>query len=536
MKEVFEDGGEVLPTSRCLRLLIVEDSEDDAEILRLELTRAGFDVLGRRVDTEEAYLEAISTRPDVILADYTLPKFDALSALRRLQALGLDIPFIVVTGNVGEDRVVECMREGATDYLLKDRLARLGPAVSRALTDKRRREEQRQLDEERCLLENRLRQAQRMEAVGLLASGIAHDFNNVVTVISGQCHLLLNRGSLHSALRARIEEIDRAAGRAASLTRQLLAFGRRQVLQPSVLELNQVLRDMKGMLARVIEEDVVIECSLAPGLGRVKADRGQIEQVVVNLVMNARDAMPRGGKLTLSTANVEVDEVRARRTAGLKPGSYVMVGVTDRGEGMSEEILSRLFEPFFTTKELGRGTGLGLSTVYGIVKQSEGFIEVSSAPGQGSTFEVLLPRVDEPLDQVFEEPPPARGQGTVLLVEDDAAVRELAREILQLSGYQVLESAGGREAFGVIERAEGKVDLVVTDLVMPGMSGVEFAQLLEARYPDVRVLYASGYVERQAAVPLRPGYRELIRKPFQSEDLVRKVGALLGHSSRASDP
>jgi signal transduction histidine kinase len=420
------------------------------------------------------------------------------------------------------------MREGATDYLLKDRLARLGPAVARALSDKRARAEQRQADEERRLLEARLRQAQRMEAVGLLASGIAHDFNNVLTVIGGQCHMLLSQEGLEAGARSRIEEINRASERAASLTHQLLAFSRRQVLQPTVLDLNQVLWDMKGMLTRILGEDVVIVCSLARDLGRTKADRGQIEQVIVNLAVNARDAMPRGGKLTLVTENVEVDEVRARQTAGLKSGSYVAFRVSDRGEGMSEDVLSRIFEPFYTSKELGRGTGLGLSTVYGIVKQSDGFIGVSSEPGQGSTFEVLLPRVAELLPEPPEElSAPGRGDGRILLVEDDAAVRVLIREILELSGYQVIEAASGRDAFGAIERAEGKVDLVVTDLVMPGMGGDEFAQLLEARYPDVRVLYTTGHLERPGSVPLRPRYRELIRKPFRSDELVRKVSELV---------
>jgi signal transduction histidine kinase len=515
-------------TTTALQALIVEDSEDDAEILTRELARAGIDAQCERIETEADYLEAIAREPDVILADYTLPQFSAPRALRLLQSQNRDIPFIVVTGSVGEDRAVECMREGATDYLLKDRLARLGSAVSRALTEKKRREERRRADEDRRLLEARLLQAQRVEALGLLASGIAHDFNNILTVISGQCHLLLAKGALDDGGRARILEIDKAAERAASLTRQLLAFSRRQVLQLSVLDLNQVLQDMNGMLARVIGEDVVIECALASDLGRVKADRGQIEQVIVNLAVNARDAMPRGGRLTLRTRNVVVDEVRAQHTAGLKSGSYAMLSVSDRGDGMSADTLSRIFEPFFTTKELGRGTGLGLSTVYGIVKQSDGFIEVSSVPGEGSTFEILLPRASEPLAIVPEESPhPGRGEGTILLVEDDAAVRELTREILQLSGYQVVESAGGREAFGAIERAGGKIDLVVADLVMPGMGGDEFAQLLEARYPEVRVLYASGHTDRPVAVPLQPRYRELIRKPFKSDELVRKISDLL---------
>ena len=524
-----------------LCLLIVEDSEDDAEILRLELLHAGFNVRSHRVETEAAYLEALKSEPDVILADYTLPQFSAPRALRLLQGLALDIPFIVVTGSVGEDRAVECMREGATDYLLKDRLARLGPAVARALTEKGLRDERRRIEsertraeEERRDLEARLLHARRMEAVGLLASGVAHDFNNILTVISGQCHLVLNQAGLDAGRKKRIEEIDRAAERAASLTRQLLAFSRRQVLQLSVLDLNRVLHDMNGMLARVIGEDVLMQCELTPDLGRVKADRGQIEQVLVNLAVNARDAMPRGGKLTLRTKNVDVDESRAQRTEGLRTGPYVTFSVSDRGEGMTKEVLSRIFEPFYTTKELGRGTGLGLSTVYGIVKQSEGFIEVSSVPGEGSTFEVFLPRVSEPLAIAPEEAPaPTRGEGTILVVEDDGAVRELTREVLEFSGYRVLESAGGREAFATIERETGKVDLVITDLVMPGMSGDEFAELLAARYPEIRVLYASGHMERPVAVPLMPRYRELIRKPFKSAELLRKVGELVRKQCRS---
>jgi PAS domain S-box-containing protein len=384
------------------------------------------------------------------------------------------------------------------------------------------------VEEERRMLQARLLQAQRMEAVGLLASGVAHDFNNILTVVSGQCHLLLSEASLEGAARHRVEEIDRASERASSLTRQLLAFSRRQVLQPTVLDLNRVLADMNGMLARIIGEDIVIHPELAPDLGRVRADRGQIEQVVINLAVNARDAMPRGGKLGLRTANVEVDASRARRSIGLRPGSYVALSVSDRGAGMSREVLSRIFEPFFTTKELGRGTGLGLSTVYGIVKQSDGFIDVSSAPGEGSTFDVLLPRVSEPLAPTAKSlSAPMRGEGTILLVEDDDAVRRLTREILEFSGYRVLESADGREAFSAIEREEGNVDLVITDLVMPGMGGDEFAELLAARHPQIRVLYTSGHLERPVAVPLTPKYRELIRKPFKSGELVRKVGELV---------
>jgi two-component system, cell cycle sensor histidine kinase and response regulator CckA len=385
-------------------------------------------------------------------------------------------------------------------------------------------------EQERHRLEAQLLVAQRMESVGLLSSGVAHDFNNILTVISGQCDLLLGKAKLEDRSRHRVEEIDRAAERARALIRQLLAFGRRQVLQPTILDLNGVLADLKTMLARILGEDVLIDTELAPDLGRVKADRGQIEQVIMNLAVNARDAMPKGGRLTFRTANLEVDEARARRSDGLAPGSYISMKVTDRGAGIDPEVLAHIFEPFYTTKELGRGTGLGLSTVYGIVKQSEGCIEVESAPGDGSSFEVLLPRVSGPAPVLREEivdPAPIRGEGTILLVEDDGPVRGLAREILEYSGYQVLESEGGREALSRIERERGEVDLVLTDLVMPGMSGDEFADLLAARYPRVRVLYTSGHFDRPIRVPLVRGYRELIQKPFNAGDLARRVGELV---------
>ncbi len=378
--------------------------------------------------------------------------------------------------------------------------------------------------------EEQLRQAQKMEAVGRLAGGIAHDFNNLLTAIVGHSELLLGDLDGQSALCNELDEIRKAAERAASLTRQLLAFSRRQVLQPRVLDLNAVVADMEKMLRRLIGEDIELRTALGAGLGRVKADPGQLEQVLMNLAVNARDAMPRGGTLTIETADVELDNGYARRHVGVRPGPYVRLAVTDTGCGMDAEIRARVFEPFFTTKGPGRGTGLGLATVYGIVKQSGGNIWVYSEPGRGSTFKVYLPRVDEPLEA---QPPGAPGRSsagteTILLVEDDESVRGLACRILAREGYTVLEARDGNEALAIGERHGGPIHLVLTDLVIPGKQGTEVASCLASLRPDTKVLYMSGYTERalfqqQVFDPGTP----FIEKPFTPAALARKVREVL---------
>jgi PAS domain S-box-containing protein len=379
-------------------------------------------------------------------------------------------------------------------------------------------------------LEEQFLQAQKMEAVGRLTGGIAHDFNNLLTAIIGFSEILLHRQlDEGDPLYKPIEEIHKAGQRAASLTRQLLAFSRKQVLQPKVLDLNAVVTDMDKMLPRVISEDIDLVTVLDPDLGPVKADLGQIEQVIVNLAVNARDAMPQGGQLTIETANVELDEAYARRHVDVQPGPYVMLAVSDTGVGMDKETQSRIFEPFFTTKE--EGTGLGLATVYGIVKQSGGHIWVYSEPGQGTTFKIYLPRVEEAVEPLRPSVAPTerlQGSETILVVEDDQGVRMLARDVLEMDGYTVLEASHGEEALRVCEEHQGPIHLMVTDMVMPGMNGRQLAERLAPLRPEMKVLYVSGYTDNAI---LRHGVLEpgmaFLQKPITPGALARKVREVL---------
>jgi CheY-like chemotaxis protein len=366
-----------------------------------------------------------------------------------------------------------------------------------------------------------------MEAVGQLAGGVAHDFNNLLTVIGGRCYLMLGQLAPEDALRREVELVRGAAERAARLTHQLLAFSRKQVLEPRVLDLNETLAGIEPLLRRLIGEHIEISVRPDPGLGRVKADPGQLEQVILNLAVNARDAMPQGGDLVLETANVAVDEGTARRTPDLAPGSYVVLSVTDNGQGMDAATRAQIFEPFFTTKEVGKGTGLGLATVYGIVKQSGGFIEVDSAPGQGASFRVFLPRVDEEATATESTKTPGsrlRGSETVLLVEDDESLRTLAREILTVQGYVVLEAPSPREALRIQHAHEGRIDLLLTDVVMPEMNGPQLAEHLKVARPEMAVLFMSGYTG--AALTQLGGTElagHLLQKPFTPDGLSRRV-------------
>jgi two-component system, cell cycle sensor histidine kinase and response regulator CckA len=376
-------------------------------------------------------------------------------------------------------------------------------------------------------LEEQFRQSQKMEAVGRLAGGVAHDFNNLLTVITGYTELLLGDHTANDPNRELLQEIRKASERATTLTGQLLAFSRKQVLQPEVLDLNAVVRDVERMLRRLIGEDINLLTNLDPALGHVRADRGQIEQSLINLVINARDAMPEGGKLTVETRNVVVDQCREFQGAGLRPGSYVALSVKDTGRGMSPETLTHLFEPFFTTKEIGKGTGLGLAMTYGIVKQSGGHIEAISEQGLGSTFHIYLPRVQSPVVIGKSENPAdeARpGTETILLVEDETGVRNLAALVLRGHGYKVLEAADGMEALHIVEQRQEGIDLLLTDVVMPGMSGRQLADRVRALRPDIRVLYQSGYTD-DAIVHYGVSRAEtaFVQKPYTAAALTRKV-------------
>jgi len=390
---------------------------------------------------------------------------------------------------------------------------------------------------ERRVLEQQLQQSQKMEAVGRLAGGIAHDFNNLLMVISGYAEFLLERIGSDPALRSPAQEIASAAGRASSLTRQLLAFSRKQMLAPKILDLNAVVTENLKMLTRMIGEDIDLVMVPASGLGAVRADSGQIEQVIMNLAVNARDAMPSGGKLTIETANVALDESHARFQAPLKPGNYVMLSISDTGAGMDSETQSKIFEPFFTTKGT-KGTGLGLSTVYGIVKQSGGYIWVNSEPGKGTTFKIYFPRLSEVVEapaqsvaavsseSVRAEP----GTETILLVEDEANLRYLARQFLEKQGYRVIEAADGAVAMQIAVAHEGVIHLLLTDVIMPGMNGRELAQRISEIRPHTKVLYMSGYTENVIG---RNGTLDagihLLQKPFTLRELKNTVREVLDY-------
>ena len=382
---------------------------------------------------------------------------------------------------------------------------------------------------ERRLLEEQLRQSQKMESVGRLAGGIAHDFNNLLTVITGYSELLLKRFTEDEDLADKLEEIRKASKRASALTYQLLAFSRKQVLQPKVVDINAIVTEVGKMLQRLIGEDIELVMVLHPGIGRIKADPGQISQIIMNLTVNARDAMPQGGKLSIETTNVDLDQEYVRHHLGAKPGSYVMLALLDTGTGMDAATQQKIFEPFFTTKGTGSGTGLGLATVYGIVKQSGGYITVESEIGLGSTFKIYLPLVevnDETESAWLESANGEMPKGTekILLVEDEQLVRTLTREILEMCGYEVLEARDGVEAISICERVDCVIDLMVTDLIMPQISGREVAEHLSGSRPEMRVLYMSGYTD-DAIVRhgLGDGSANFIQKPFTPETLAHKV-------------
>ncbi|MBI4470479.1 MAG: PAS domain S-box protein [Acidobacteria bacterium] len=768
--------------SRSLRLLIVEDSENDAELTVENLRSAGYAIEHLRVDTPEAMRRAMMASAwDLVISDFTMPGFDASGALRICRESGQDIPFIVVSGSIGEETAVAIMKGGAHDYILKDNLTRLVPAVQRELREAELRREHQRVEDQNHRMEQELRQSERhyrmlfngasdaifilgfdgsifeanevacerlgytraevtrvkladiiapefrmlmpsrigeirrrghavfesmhlrrggghvpveinarlidyggaeamlsiardiserrqaeealreseerfrtifedapigmasfdaqfrmlkvnralcrmlgyseqeltaltfteftyqedverdlslagqlfrgeipgyklekrfvrkdeqvvwalvtatlirehdgkirsglgmieditprkrieeqffhsqkLEAVGQLAGGIAHDFNNLLTAINGYSEISLLGLKADHPLRGNLEEIRKAGERAASLTRQLLAFSRKQVLQPKVLDLNDVVADMDKMLRRLIGEDIDLRTVLEPELGRVLADRGQLEQMIVNLVVNARDAMPRGGKLTIELANVYLDEEYASRHVSIKPGTYVRLCVHDTGEGMTPEVQKRIFEPFFTTKEAGKGTGLGLSTAYGLVKQSGGSIWVYSEPGIGTTFKVYLPCVHAAgitSDLTAEKTSSPGGTETILLVEDDEAVRRMVIEILRVKGYKLIEASKGPEAVEFCLRNPQPIHLVLTDVVMPGMNGRQVVDRLTALRPGLKVLYMSGYTDDSIVLQgvLEEGVA-FIEKPFTPAALARRVREVL---------
>ncbi|MDT4967154.1 MAG: hypothetical protein QOJ64_1891 [Acidobacteriota bacterium] len=634
------------------RILHLEDNPVDAMVILSHLQSSDLDVEILQLETRAAYLSALENESfTLILADYTLPFFDGLTALRMAREKRPDTPFIFISGTIGDDLAVETLKNGATDYVLKSCLGRLVPVITRAIKESEERIAKRQAKKalrdaeerirftveripavvwttdrelrftsiqgaglvsekwdagmigqslvnpvsrqdnitrvkehlaalagdkvaydvrvngkdyqahvapltsdageiigciglavdvtERKALEMQMRHAQKMEAVGRLAGGLAHDFNNLLTIITGYSDLTLLRLGPNDPLRSNIDQVTAACDRAAGLVRHLLAFSRKQILKTEVLNLNNTVSEMNRMLPPLIGENIELVIELYPDLWQVKADSGQIEQIVANLAVNARDAMPFGGEFTIRTSNIVLDEEIVGGYESVQSGPYVLLTMSDTGHGMNHETLRRIFEPFFTTKEVGKGTGLGLSTVYGIVKQSGGYVSVESEVGRGTTFKIYLPRVDEEVGRIETSPRPRGllpGEETVLLVEDDDQVRSIAAMALEMSGYDVLTAANGEEALLLSERFNSRIDLLLTDMVMPRMGGQELSHRLLKLRPGTRVLYMSGYSEN--AISQR-GVIEgtvFIEKPFSPEALTRRIREVLDPPREQNSP
>lgn len=514
------------------RILIVEDMPTDAELAQREISRTLKSCKFQRVDTREAYRKSLKEfNPDLIISDYRMPQFNGLTALKLALTHAPLTPVIILTGAINEDTAVECMKAGATDYVIKEHIKRLGQAVIQALENKKMRLERLQAEESQAKLEAQLRQAQKMESIGLLAGGIAHDFNNLLAVIQSYGQLIEMQMSDDDPQRNRVKQILLASERAATLTQQLLAFSRKQILKPAPLNLNEVIANLKDMLVRVIGEEITLSTSYQPDLHLVTADRGQIEQVIVNIVINARDAMPNGGQLTIETSNIYLEESQTYTDTDALVGPCVSLVITDTGCGMDEKTMLRIFEPFFTTKKPGQGSGLGLATVYGIVKQSGGNIHVFSELGQGTTFKIHLPAREESTNDSPpspEHPKDHEQNATILVIENQEILRNLTRSILKPEGHTVLEARNGAEALSLVKQYEETIDLLITDMVMPGMSGQEVVEQVKVLHPKIKVIFTSGYTD---GTVVRHGiYTDEVNflpKPFTIAALTSKVREVL---------
>ena len=632
--------------SQPLTAMFVEDSADDAELLAYELRKAGLEVRWTRVDTEAAFRTHLGPQLDIILSDFNMPRFSTPRALAVLQEFRLGVPLVIVSGTIGEERAVEMMKAGVTDYVLKSNLQRLPAVVRRAITETREKAARQRMElqlkvhttaleaaangilitdqhgtilfanrafsemsgysqekllgtsarllksgqhgdsfyrklwatilagrvwqgrisnrrpdgglgqeeltitpvkdaeggithfiavkqdvTERAKLEEQLRQSQKMESIGLLAGGVAHDFNNLLTVIQGHAALLGADHQLPATLHESAEEILLATERAAGLTRQLLAFSRRQILQPRRLNLNEVLDSVTKMLRRLLGENISLQLRLSPKPAWVQADQGMLEQVLINLAVNARDAMPQGGTLLVKLSREQIDETYLGLNPQALPGDYNCISVSDTGCGIPPEVLPRIFEPFFTTKGVGKGTGLGLGTVYGIIKQHYGWVTVYSEIGRGTAFRVYLPAVPAGADRPVESTAPAikGGRETILVVEDEATLRALIRHVLERYGYTVVEAGTGLAALEAWRDQAGKIDLLLTDIIMPDrMTGLELAQMIQAERPTLPVIFSSGYCAEVVGkdVQLEEG-RNFLQKPYPLLKLVHTVRAAL---------
>ncbi|HLK61071.1 MAG TPA: response regulator, partial [Chthonomonadaceae bacterium] len=506
-----------------------EDNPGDVELTRVRLQSAEQVVFTlEAVDEFAATMQRLEAAHfDILLLDLSvLEGRDLRASIEGFKRIA-NLPVVVLTGQDNEQLGVEAVKAGAEDYLVKGRVdSDLLMRSLRFAVERHRRKH----------LQDRLHQSQRLEEIGRLAGGVAHDFNNILTAIMGFTELACEAEPGGDDLPNYLGSIGKAAQRAADLTQQLLAFARKQTIQPRVLDLNECVYDMEKMLRRLISPNIVLTTQLAPHLWQVKADPGQMEQVIVNLIVNARDAMPNGGRIEMETANVSLDERGARLQRAI-PGDYVLLSVRDTGEGMSAEVQSHIFEPFFTTKEKGKGTGLGLATCYGIIQQNGGIIAVESVPGEGTRFRIYLPCFQEaviPTRRLSESTVVPSGGETILLIEDEPMVRQMAAQTLRKLGYVIEEAADGAEAIRLAKARNDHFDLVVTDVLMPGMSGKEVADHLLAMHPQTRFLFISGYTDNTID---QQGHLEegiaFLQKPFTPTTLAQKVRRMLNADNNA---
>ncbi len=517
-----------------LSVLMVEDSDEDTDLVIRELRGGGYDVSFERVDTPQAMSATLENRTwDVVICDFSVPHFGCAGALRLLRGKNLDTPFIYLSGTIGEETAVAAMKEGAHDYVTKGGLKRLLPAIKRELKEAEQRRAKAQL-------ERQARQQERFEAIGRLAGGIAHDFNNIIGAILGWAELGEEEAQNGSGLQDRFTQIRNQAERAAGLTTQLLAFARRQVLQPVKLDVNKSISEMRSFLASGMAENIEFKIISDPHLDVIQGDASQVGQVIMNLCINARDAMPRGGRLIVETDNVEIDDEFCRRNSCGRSGRYVMLMISDTGIGMDAATVDRLFEPFFTTKDLGKGTGLGLATVYGIVKQHDGFLNVYSEVGKGTTFQVYFPSSTGRVSQ--RQPDMATisvtGSETILVAEDHEGIREVANEILSSYGYATILAADGEEALRLFKQDPTGIDLVILDIAMPGLSGIEAFRQMSAIRHDLPVVFSSGHTSESISLNSNTAAGAVfLQKPYTSRALGQIVrSALDRHRESKSEP
>lgn len=507
-----------------LRALVVEDSQNDCDLLLGMLVRGGYEVTHKRVCSAVTLLAVLDEAPwDIVISDYSMPGFKGTDALAMIRKKGLDVPFVFLSGTIGEEIAVNAMRAGAQDYVIKGDAARLLPAIQRELREAEARRERKQM-------ERRVRQLEKFEALGKLAGGVAHDFNNVIGAIMGWAEIGIDRQSLNPEAARLFRNIQDQATRAAGLTRQLLAYARRQVLEPKNTSLNDLVNETTTLLQKTIGEHIEVRMVLAPDLHVTRADPSQIEQVLMNLCFNARDAMPKGGQLLIETRNVEVDSHFCRQHPDAQAGRYVRMSISDTGSGMEASTLGRIFEPFFTTKEIGKGTGLGLATALGIVKQHSGFVDVYSELNKGTAFHIYLPAcegVAEPLRHV-DDAPVRGGAETILIAEDHQGMREMAREILEGLGYRLYIARDGEEAVQHFLTHKTEISLVLLDVIMPKLSGIDAYERISKASPDVPVIFTSGYSDHG---PLLESLADkgvgILQKPYSSKVLSRRVREIL---------